>query len=500
MSTFREKTISGVAWSVVSKGGQQALTLVITVVLARLLTPEDFGLVAMITVLTGFAGIFFDLGLGASLIHKQDLTEAHRSSVFWVNVLAGLVLTGGFMIAAPWVAAFYDEPMLHPLTQLMAVIFLVRALKSIQSTLVRKKLDFRTLAIAGIISSCISGAVAIAMAIAGFGVWSLVVMYLVNGAVSAGVLWRWSGWLPTLIIDRAALGELLGFSVNMLGTRVLNYWTRRSDNLLIGWQIGSEALGLYSRAYALLLFPLINVTRVIAEVMFPSFSIIQKDKERIRGIYLRATRVIALVTFPMTLGLLVTARPFVLAVFGAQWVEMVPMVQVFALVGLVQSISTTSGVLYLSQGRADLQFKVGFVVRTLLIVGIVAGLRWGAFGVAVGYGLASVVGFYPDFYYAGRLVNLSFSKLLRNLLPVAACAAAMGAVVKLEGWLLLTIAWAAWAQLPVQVATGAAVYLALVYAFEVAAYQDARVAVEERLSAWRGGAGEQRPPEPSVSN
>jgi PST family polysaccharide transporter len=479
MSEFRSRTISGITWSIVSRIGRLGLTFVIGVILARLLSPREFGLVAMITVITSFAAIFAELGFSAALVQKPNVDQVHLSSVFWLNLGAGLALTVAFAAGAPLIARFYQEPMLTPLTMLIATNFVISSLKIVQNTLYTKALDFQTLAIVEICALAVAGAVSITMAYTGFGVWSLAVQSVIVSAITALLIWILSDWRPSLLFRWAAIKDLLGFSMNLFGTKVLNYWVRNIDYLLIGRILGSNPLGIYNRAYDIMLFPLVSVSQVLSRVMFPSFSIIQEDKERVASLYLRMTRTIALITFPMMLGLFVTVEPFVLAVFGPQWVAMIPVLRILSLVGMSQSIGTLTGNLYLSQGRADLEFRIGLFLKTNAILGIVIGLRWGIVGVAAGYAIASFVNAYPSFYFAGRLVNLTYWQLLRNVSAVLACALAMAAFVWVTG-LIVPSSWPNWALLAAQVGSGVVIYLLLVHLFRLQAYQELRALLMEQ--------------------
>jgi O-antigen/teichoic acid export membrane protein len=483
MTELRQKTLAGITWSITSQAGKQVIALIIGIILARLLSPREFGLIAMITVMTGFAAIFAELGLSAALIQKQDVRQDHLSSVFWINLIGGLLLMLIFIVGAPLIAGFYHEPTLIPLTMLISTNFLIGSLNIVQKTLITKSLDFRTVAIAEISAIAVSGILAILLAYSGFGVWSLAIQSVVCSIVTAMLLWKLNTWRPKFTFNGRAVKELLGFSANLLGTQSLNYWVRNLDNLLIGRFLGTVALGGYSWAYSIMLFPQTNISSVISRVMFPSFSMIQKEKERIKSIYLSVTRVIALVTFPMMCGLFVTVVPFVMAVFGPQWAGMIPILQVFCVVGLIQSIGTLNGNLYLSQGRADLQFKIGLILRTNAILGIIVGLHWGVVGVALGYATASFINSYPNLFFAGRLINLTYSELMKNLADVFACSATMAAAVWSLG-LLLPTDWPHWAYLAVQVPFGIAIYTGLVHFFDLKAYRELQGLLVEQ---WQQG-------------
>ena len=482
---LKAKTLAGINWSVLSQIGRQALSFVIGVVLARLLSPREFGLLAMVTVISGFALSFMELGFGAALVQRQDAREEHLSSVFWVNVISGLAMTLLFAAAAPLMARFYGEPLLLPLTLVLAAKFVIYALSIIQRVLMVKALDFRSLAVVEIGSVVVAGAVAVAMAMAGLGVWSLVANYLLATMVATALFWWMGRWRPEAAFDWAAVKDLLSFSGHFLGTKTLGYWTRNADNLLIGRFIGSSALGLYSKAYAVLMLPLLNVSRTVERVMFPSLSIIQDDRPRVKRVFLRMARGVAFVTFPIFAGMAVVAEPFVLGVFGEQWAGMIPLVQVLCVLGVAQSVIRLDGNLYLSQGRADLQFRVNLFVQGVILAGIVAGLRWGVMGVAVGLTVASLATAYVRLHFAGRLVNLSVWELLRTLGDTFASATVM--VLLVFGLsAALPVSWPPVARLAVEVPFGMAVYAGLVHVFRVGAYDEIRELLIQRLRRRQG--------------
>lgn len=485
MSEFREKAIAGVSWSVVSQLGRQGLSFVVGVVLARLLVPGDFGLVAMVTIVTGFATTFAELGFGAAIVQWQDVEQRHVSSVFWINVAAGVLLSLLFLAGAPLLGAFYGEPDVVPVAMVMASLFFIQSLGIIQTTLFSKSIDFKALAISEVVGIAVAGACAIAAALLGMGVWSLVILKVGTALVMTALLWVLSAWRPQLLFDLDAVRELFGFSANLLGERTLNYWVRHVDDLLIGRYVGEAGLGVYTMAYNIMLFPLQNVSRVIGRVMFPSLSTIQGQKERVKQVFLRMTRTIALITFPLMLGLLATVRPFVLAVFGAQWMPMIPILAILSVLGLVQSIVTLVGSLYLSQGRADLQFRIGLVIKPVLIAGIVIGLKWGIVGVAAGYAIASLIVHVPNMHYAGRLVGMRYAEVVWNVAGVFGCAALM-AVLVYGLSTVLPEPWTSGAELAVLVPFGVLTYFGLLRLFRVAAFTEALELARERLALAQG--------------
>jgi PST family polysaccharide transporter len=463
------KIRAGVAWSGLAQMGAQLVALVVSVILTRLLSPQDFGLLGMVLVFTNFASVFADMGFGVALVQKLDVTQHHKNAVFWISIVIGAVLTLIMAAAAPYIASFYNVPEVQPLAVAISLIFFINAFATVKVALLQKAMDFRKIAAAQLTSTVISGFVALYLAFSGFGVWSLVAMYIASAIVNVAVLWTITPWRPDLSLQWHALKDLTKFTLNLLGFSVFNYWTRNGDNLLVGRFVGSAALGIYARSYQILLLPVSQVSGVITNVMFPAFSAIQKDVERVKDMYLKSISIISLVTFPLTLGLLAVSQSFVLALFGDKWAEMIPILQVFCLLGLIQSIGTTVGWIYQSQGRTDIMFRWGLVSGSIFIISFIVGLRWGALGVAVAYTVANFLLWYPSLLIPARLIDLHVVTMLRRLAPTFCGAATMAFAVWVLG-LILPSGWSYATHLALQVTIGAIVYYIFVRALRLEAY------------------------------
>ena len=454
------------------------------VVLARLLTPRDFGLAGMIVVFTGFAALFSEAGFGAALIQMKEIEERHLSSVFWLNIAMGAFLMSIALLGAPAVADFFDEPLLQPLMYVMALNLMIAPFGLVPAALLRRSMDFKLMTIVEIAAMAVSGGVAIVLALTGFGVWTLVWRGLLSSACGVLGLWMASDWKPQLLFQRKAVRELLNFSGNLLGFNTFNYWVRNADNLLIGKMVGSAGLGIYTRAYGTMLLPIRQITSVIGKVMFPALSRIQGDTERVKRAYLRATRAIGLITIPMMVGLFVLADSFVLATFGPKWAAVIPVLRVLSLVGIVQPIGSTVGWLYLSQGRADWQFKWGVGSGLFRLGTFALGINWGVMGVAFAYLLGTCVLWYPSIAIPGRLVGLSFGEFARNLGGIFGSAVVMAGVV----WTTSVFVLASWphlATLSVEVVVGVGVYWAALEIFKVRAYTEMRELLVEQWQRFR---------------
>ena len=471
MATLKQQTITSIGWSTVGSLGKQSIQFVISVILARLLLPEDFGLLGMVVVFTGFATLFNDLGFGAALIQKKTLEEQHLSSVFWLNLGVGFFLTLLFMALAPLIASFYKEPQIVPLTRIVSIIFFVGAFGIVQKNLFSRKMQFKVLAAIDLLAVSIAGIIAIALAFAGYGVWSLIAQLVSFTILSVLLLWLRSNWHPRFIIKRRALKELWPFSSNLLGAQLLNYGVRNVDYLLIGRYVGSAGLGIYTRAYTTMLLPINQVTAVVGRVMFPALSRIQDDISKVKQVYLHANRMIALVTIPLMLGLLVVARPFVLTLYGPKWAAVIPVLQILCLVGIKQPLGTTVGWIYQSQGRTDLMFRWSILSFVVTIISFFIGIRWGIIGVATAYAIGNYLIWYPAIAIPGKLIDMTFGEFIMNIAGVFGCAVGMAFITWGLGE-ILPKEWPIWLVLILQVIAGSVVYFVLIHVFKIQAYRE----------------------------
>ena len=424
-----QKTVQGVGWSGISQIARLLIHFGITAILARLLTPNDFGLLAMVVVFTNFVMIFRDFGLTAALIQRKEIIEEHLSSCFWINILVGFLLTLVFVVLAPLISHFYSEIKLNSIIMILASIFFISSFGIVQTALFTKKMNFKPLVIVEISAIAISGTAAIVLAFSGFGVWSLVWQQIISSFVIVFLLWIFSDWRPKFMFRWQRVKELLGFGLNLIGFNFVNYFNRNLDNLLIGRFLGSVPLGFYNLAYRLLLFPLSNISSIIGRVMFPSLSMIQDDKNKIYYIYIKATRYIAVITFPLMMGLFVVAPQFIRVVFGLQWERSIFLIQILSLVGLGQSIGSTVGWIYQSQGRTDILFRWGLFSVTIVTIGFVIGLRWNIEGVAIAYALVSFLLIYPNFAIPFRLIDLKLSYFIKKFYTIFLATIGMGGIV-----------------------------------------------------------------------
>lgn len=414
------RSTTGVLWL----GGGQisglAVQLALRLVLARLLAPDDFGLVAMALVFTAFCSHLTDLGLGPALVQREQLSEEHRSTAFWASGAIGVGLFALFLVSAPVVGAFYGAPRVVPIVRALGLGFVLGFPEGVYGNLLERELSFRLIGLRRLIGVAIGGGIGVALALLGAGVWALVAEQLIRSGVGSILYLASSEWRPQRRFSKAALLEMWRYSRSIVGTRLVNFFNRNLDNLLIGRFLGASPLGLYSVAYQGVLMPLQQVARPIASVSFPAFASIQNDTARCRSAYLSALRVSLLVATPLPLLALFLSPVGIPLLLGEQWRPAVLPFQILSVVALVQSGMSLSPPLFNALGRADLSFKWTLIALVANTAGIVIGLRWGITGVACGYLVAVTATCPVQFMMAMRLLALPASSLTRVFGPMIA--------------------------------------------------------------------------------
>ena len=404
------------------------MSIVISAILARLLTPSDFGLIAMVLVFSNFVAIFSGFGLQSAIVQKKEVSDEALSSIFWINVGLGALLTLALAASAPLVAAFYSQPRLTPIVVFISTTFFITSFSNVPYGLLTKRMNFKALAI---IESCaigISGPIAIFLAFAGYGVWSLAWYTVLSTVFTVVFTWIYARWVPHFLLGLQHVKGLLGFGANLTGFTFVNYFAQNMDNLLIGRFLGSAPLGFYNLAYNLLLLPTSNISNVVGRVMFPALSTIQHDKQLVREAYVRANRYIAAVAFPLMIWVLVTAPQLIRVVYGPKWISVIPLIQIFALAGIEQSIATNVWWIFTSQGRTDVMFKLSIFTTVVVVISFLVGLRGGVEGVVIAYTVALYLTAYPIFAIAFRLIDMKVKYALTPLWSVTLAALALGIV------------------------------------------------------------------------
>ena len=425
--SLQQKAIKGAVWAAIQNWGSQFGSLVVFLVLARLLTPEDFGLVALANVFLAFVQVFLNQGFPQALIQREVLEPEHIDTAFWTNVAVGLVLATAGAICAPVVAAAFDRPALVPVLRWFSLLLVVGSLADVQAALLERAFAYRELAVRSLVGLAASGVVGVSMALSGAGVWSLVAQQLVYETVGMLVLWQASDWRPAWRFSRHHFHELFRFGRSILAFNILGFINSRSDDLLIGYFLGPTALGFYSFAYRILSV----MTQVLIEtserIALPTFSRLQLDLPKMRRAFYKVTRLTSLLAFPCFLGTATLSPILIPFVFGEQWLAAIPVLQVLALVGIFRALSRFKGAVFMAVGQPEWKVRLGLLSSTLNFIGFAIAVRWGIVAVAGAYLVRALIMFPIVQLVLNRLIKIRIFKYLQQSLP--AFIATLGMVV-----------------------------------------------------------------------
>jgi O-antigen/teichoic acid export membrane protein len=384
-------------------GGQVAKFVLSTgsnIALARLLSPRDFGLVAMAVVVTMFGGLIKDLGLSLATIQREKITHQQVSTLFWINVVVSVALGVVVIAASGLIAGFYDEPEVRGITIALSSTFIFGGLTAQHNALLQRQMRFSRMAAIEVIAMVLGTAVAISAALSGAGYWSIVLWGVVSTFVTMALSWLSSRWRPGRPGSLASVRSMLVEGANFTGFNILSYLGREADNLLIGWRWGADPLGLYTRAYALLMLPLNQINSPMTGVALPVLSRLQDDDEEYRRYYLRALNLVNHLSLPFLALLMALSEPAIVAVLGSQWRGAAPIFSVLAIAALGQPSLFTMAWVTLSRGQAEKQWRWALASVPVVILSFVIGLPWGPIGVAWAYAIAMCALTAPGLAYA----------------------------------------------------------------------------------------------------
>ncbi len=430
---LKAQAVSGVKWGGVSMCVVTTLRFITLAILARLLSPSDFGLMGMIMVVIGFAQAFADMGLSNAIIQRQGVAESHLSSFFWINVLSGILIFVFILLLRPIVVIYFKQPSLSSYLTFAAVIFLITPVGQIFTTLLKKDLKFKTLSKIEIAGTVVYSVSTIGLALAKFGVLSLIFGQLILSLFTVGILFFVfrKTWLPRFHFSIKEIKSYLSFGAFQMGERALNYLSANIDYIIIGRFLGPAALGFYTLAYQIMISPLTKINPVITNVAFPAFSVIQDDNSRMRRGYCKAIKYISMVSFPILVGMLVVAPEFIRLVYGAKWESSTIVLQIFCLVGVSKSLGNPVGSILLAKGRADIGFYWNIFTVIMVSIAVIVGVNWGIVGVAVAILTLQIPFFFIIQPIVNRLINLTFSQYFKAIQSPFLCSVIMLAGISL---------------------------------------------------------------------
>lgn len=419
-NNLKQKAASGMAWTALQKYTTMGIQFISGIILARLLTPYDYGCIGMLSIFMVLAEAFIDGGFGSALIQKKRPTQVDYSTIFYWNITMSLVMYAVLFFSAPAIARFYKIPLLCNVLRVQGLILFIYAFNVIQRNQLQKKLNFKVLSIVSIVTSLISLGVTILMAYKGFGVWALVVQNIITAAIPAIVFWFYIKWRPIKVFSWDAFKELFGFGFYMFLTNLLNQFGQQIQGLLIGKFYNPNTMGYYSKAHSTEKLASTSISSVMMQVTYPLYAEVQDDKEKLGNIIKRITMTLSYITFPLMFILLLCAKPIFLLLYSERWLPSVPYFQVLCIAGLAYSLQSVNNNAIAAVGKSKEMFVWTVVKRTVGIGFIVGGLAlFGMKGLLSGVVLGTWFAYFVNIWQVSKYVGYKWSAQLLNIMPVA---------------------------------------------------------------------------------
>ena len=426
---IRQQFIRGALWSAIEKWGAQMASTVVFLVLARLLEAHYFGLMALAHVSLSLMRIVLDQGFAQAIVQREHLEPEHLDTAFWTSVLMGVWFIGLALTGAGWIAQLYQEPTLAPMIRWMAFSVLLAGLSEVQEAILQRNLQFKAFAVRSLVATVMCGIAGIGAALLGFGVWSLVIKELVFGSTASFLLWIQSDWRPALRFSMQHFGDLFSFGVNLLGFNILDFLNRHADDILIGYFLGSVALGYYTMAYRLLIIFTQLFTKITIQVSFPIFSRCQNQPQKLRSMYYKITQAISLVSIPIFVGLSILAPELIQVLFGEQWLPSIRTMRILALAGTLQTVYAFNGTVFLAMNKPFWRLSLKFINALANITIFAILVRWGIVAIALGFVAREYVLFPLLLIMVKPLLDINFRQYAGQYGPAVAGVVVMATVM-----------------------------------------------------------------------
>ncbi|RHP66410.1 lipopolysaccharide biosynthesis protein [Bacteroides sp. OF04-15BH] len=429
--SLKKKTVNGVIWSAIDRFSTQGIQFVFSILIARLLMPSDYGVIAMLGIFLAVSNTFIDSGFGTALVQKANRTETDFSTVFYFNIVVAIIFYALLWLASPYIASFYNIPMLKDVTRVVALTLVFSALGGIQNAKLSIAINFKTRAIISLISALSTGFMGLYLAYRGYGAWALVFQMVFSSLLNTILLWCFVRWMPSLVFSWQSFRQLFSFGSKLLASALLDTIYNNVYTLVIGKVYSSSSLGLYSRASGLAQYPSSNITGVLQSVTFPVLCSIQNDEERLADAYKRFIRMSAFVVFPLMIGLASVAEPFIRVVLTDKWEGAIYLLQIVCFSMMWYPIHAINLNILQVKGRSDYFLKLEIIkkIQGVCILCITVPISI----VAMCYGsiASSLLSLVWNTYYTKRLIGYGFLSQIKDLLPIIIHSLLMGGIVLL---------------------------------------------------------------------
>ena len=418
--SLKQKAASGMVWTALQRYSKIFIGFVSGIILARLLTPFDYGCIGMLSIFMVLADSFIDGGFGSALIQKKRPTQDDYSTIFWWNLGMSAVMYSILFVSAPAIARFYDTPILSNVLRIQGLVLFIHALNIIQRNQLKKKLNFKLLSIVTIGTSVIALSITIFMAYKGYGVWALVAQNLIGAAIPSLVFWFYVRWRPKFVFSWQSFKELFSFGFYMFLTHLINNFGQKIQGLLIGKVYSPATMGYYSKAESTEKLASHSISGVMTQVTYPLYAEVQDNKAALSSMIKRLTMTLAYITFPLMFILLLCAKPIFVLLYSERWINSVPYFQVLCFAGLAGCLQAVNLQAISAIGKSKTMFIWTLVKRTIGIGAVVLGLYvWGMKGLLVGVVVNYWFSYFVNIGLVSKYVGYKFWRQLRDLLPVA---------------------------------------------------------------------------------
>ena len=427
--SLKKKTVKGVVWSSVERFSVQSVQFLVMLVIARILSPKDFGLVGMLAIFIAVAQSLIDSGFSQALIRKQDRTEIDNSTVFYFNIVVSGLLYALFYAIAPWVADFYEEPQLCRLMRVLCLVVVINSFAVVQRAIYTASINFRTQAKASFTAALLSGVVGIYMAMNGYGVWTLVWQQLLNAGINTLLLWVWASWYPRLQYSWQSFHELFAFGSKLMASGLLDTLYSNMYVLVIGKVFSAVSLGYYAQADRFVKLPSSNITGILQRVTYPVLCTLQDDDDKLRKDYRQLLRLSAFIVFPLMCGLAGVAYPLIDLILGEKWLFTATLIIPLCFSGMWYPIHAINLNLLQVKGRSDLFLRLEIIKKIIGVSVLVCIIPFGLQAICYCSIATSLIALIINTYYTGKLINVGFLMQMKDLFGTLVLSLLMFALV-----------------------------------------------------------------------
>lgn len=434
--SLKQKTITGLFWSFIDSFANQGVQFVVGIVLARILSPREFGLIGMLTIFIAISQSFIDSGFSSALIRKNDCTNSDYSTVFYFNLAVGAVLYLILFVSAGAISSFFNEPQLKLLLQVLGVGLILSSMSIIQRTILTKNINFKLQTKVSIVASVSSGTIAITMALLNYGVWSLVALTLSRFGFTSLFLWIWTKWRPLWLFSKQSFKELFSFGSKLLLSGLIDTTYRNIYYLVIGKYFSAVELGYYTQADQFQALPSQNISGIMSRVTYPILAQMQDNREMLKAGFKRMIKSIMLISFVLMIGMAVIAKPLIITLIGEKWLSAIIYLQMLCFVGMFYPLHALNLNILNVLGRSDLFLKLEIIKKILAVPTIIIGVFFGIKVMIVGMMVNTLIAYFLNSYWSGRFINYPIKEQISDILPSLFLSIFTGVIVYVSGWWL----------------------------------------------------------------